>query len=186
MPASKTELTSGIWDKSASKFSHPEISLQVRQETLLGFGLGVCFLWVYFLVQRNLNTLPCWRNRARDHMSNYEQPYIYSPTVFSHCFHYNRKLCQSCSLWGSGFRSSRQGDQTFWFLWFPSALLSSFPEHWAVKDLPFYLPFQRQQRQYNSLEQSNSPFQQLPFNSSSAHLTFPWAALTHQPAEKHS
>lgn len=51
-----------------------------------------------FLPSRNLNTSAYWRNRVGDHMSNYEQPYVYSPTGFSHCFHYNRKLCQGCSL----------------------------------------------------------------------------------------
>lgn len=68
-----------------------------------------------FLPSRNPNSSVSWRNRVGDHMPNYEQPYIYSPTVFSHCFHYNRKLCQSCSLRGSSSMSSSQTEQTVWF-----------------------------------------------------------------------
>lgn len=68
-----------------------------KEKTLLGYcyivferfflskGLGCLFfffLWVYFLLKEPKYPA-CWRNRAGDHMPNYEQPYIYSPTLFS-------------------------------------------------------------------------------------------------------
>lgn len=111
-----------------SELSHPDISFQVREAAfwVLEFVLLVCLFGV-FLPSRHLNTSAYWNNCVGDHTSNYEQPYVYPPTVFSHCFHYNRKLCQGCSLWGSSFTSSSQTEKTFWFCWRESLLPSPSP-----------------------------------------------------------
>lgn len=114
-----------------------------------------------FSPSRNLNSSVYWRNRVGDHMPNYEQPYIYSPTVFSHCFHYNRKLCQSCSRKGSSSKLSSlillQGE---------SLLFSPSPSKSVELLSLIILPaFSKHLSDFSCSTVNNSPSQQLSFKS---------------------
>lgn len=125
VPASKTKLTRSIPDH---QWAQPSWHLtSSKRSSLLGFWICWGFFFS-FLPSRNLNTSAYWKNCVGDHTSNYEQPYVNPPTAFSHCFHYSRILCQSCSLGGSSFMSNSQTEKPFWFCWRESLLPSPSPE----------------------------------------------------------
>lgn len=145
-----------------------------------GVGLFFFFFFCGFIFWRNLNTLPAEGIVLETICPTMSNPTFIHP-LFSPSFHYNRKQCQSCSLWGSGFTSSSQKDQTFQFSCRENSCSPpfSFQKRWSVKPYHFTCLFSC------SWANSTAPHTTILYSSRylftdpSAQQTSPWAALTH-------
>lgn len=166
-----------------------------KEKTLLGYcyivferfflskGLGCLFFFFFcgfIFCWRNLNTLPAEGIVLETICPTMSNPIFIHP-LFSPSFHYNRKLCQSCSLWGSRFTSSSQKDQTFQFSCRENSCSPplSFQKCSSVKPYHFTCLFSC------SWANLTVPYTTILYSSKylfiapSAQQTSPWAALTH-------